>query len=71
MSKEWKQSGSKLSNAEIHVSGTRRSVARWQYCMLAVNEWFGMTVGAMFVKDNFPEESRDDVINVFLINSLI
>ncbi|KAI0240446.1 Endothelin-converting enzyme 1 [Lamellibrachia satsuma] len=41
--------------------GTKRSVARWQYCMKAVDEWFGMTVGAMFVKEHFPRDSRADV----------
>jgi len=56
-----------MSNVTFRVSGTRSSIARWQYCLDVVNQWFGMTVGAMFVREHFPRDNRADVIAPFPI----
>ena len=34
---------------------------RWQKCVEYVNDRMGMAVGRMFIRDNFPKESKDVV----------
>lgn len=48
-------------NATIYLQGITRDKPRWQKCVEYVNDRMGMALGAMFIKDNFDEESKETV----------
>lgn len=44
--------------------GITRDKPRWQKCVEYVNDRMGMALGAMFIKDNFDEESKETALQM-------
>ena len=43
------------------MQGVSRDKVRWQKCVEYVNERIGMSVGRLFIEENFKKESKDSV----------
>jgi membrane metallo-endopeptidase-like protein 1 len=47
--------------------GREKSPSRWKNCVSQVNSNMGMAVGSIFVRKYFDEQSKNDVINSFIL----